>query len=83
LGRLTHPEHYGLPNLLAGRRMMTELIQNDLNGERLAAEILSLLNAKRNEDLRAQLREVQQELGEDDASRRAAQRVLAALAKWK
>jgi lipid-A-disaccharide synthase len=83
LGRLTHPDHYGLPNLLAGRRMMTELIQNDLNGKRLAAEILSLLDANINQDLRAQLREVQQELGEDDASRRAAERVLAALAKWK
>ncbi|HXM35648.1 MAG TPA: lipid-A-disaccharide synthase [Pyrinomonadaceae bacterium] len=83
LGRLTHPDHYGLPNLLAGRRMMTELIQNDLNGKRLAAEILSLLDAKRNQDLRAQLREVQQVLGEDDASRRAAERVLAALSKWK
>ena len=82
LGRLTHPEHYGLPNLLAGRRMMTELIQNDLNGERLAAEVLSLLNTERNEDLRAQLRVVQQELGADDASRRAAERLLAALTKW-
>lgn len=82
LGRLTHPEHYGLPNLLAGRRMLTELIQNDLNGERLAAEILWLLDATRNKDLRTQLREVQEELGEDDASRRAAELVLAALAQW-
>ena len=83
LGRLTHPDHYGLPNLLAGRRMVTELIQNDLTGERLAAEIISLLDSKRNEDLRTQLRVVQQALGEDDASQRAAERVLAALAKWK
>lgn len=83
LGRLTHPEHYGLPNLLSGRRMMTELIQNDLNGKRLATELVSLLESKRNEALRAQLRELPQQLGEGDASRRAAERVLAAVAKWK
>ena len=83
LGRLTHPEHYGLPNLLAGRRLITELIQNDLNSRRLATEISSLLDQKRNADLRAQLRGVRQALGEDDASRRAAGRLLAALAKWK
>lgn len=83
LGRLTHPDHYGLPNLLAGRRMVTELIQNNLNGERLAAEIISLLDSKRNEELRAQLREVRQTLGEDNASRRAAERVLEAIARWK
>jgi lipid-A-disaccharide synthase len=82
LGRLTHPDHYGLPNLLAGRRLITELIQNDLNVERLSSEIISLLDAKRNADLRAQLREVGQVLGEDDASRRAAELVLTALAKW-
>jgi lipid-A-disaccharide synthase len=82
LGRLTHPDHYGLPNLLAGRRLMTELIQNDLSGKRLAAEILSLLDAKRNQDLRAQLREVRHNLGERDASRRAAERVLAVISQW-
>lgn len=82
LGRLTHPDHYGLPNLLAGRRLVTELIQNDLNAERLALEIISLLDANRNRGLREQLCELRQDLGEDDASRRAAERVLAALAKW-
>ena len=83
LGRLTHPDHYGLPNLLAGRRLMTELIQNDLNGKRLAAEILSLLDVTRNEILRAELREVRENLGQEDASRRAAEEVLAALSRWK
>jgi lipid-A-disaccharide synthase len=83
LGRLTHPDHYGLPNLLSGRRMITELIQNDLHGARLAAEIISLLEPKRNADLRAQLSELPQRLGAGDASRRAAQRILTALAAWR
>jgi lipid-A-disaccharide synthase len=82
LGRLTHPDHYGLPNLLAGRRMVTELIQNDLNAERLALEIVSLLEEDRNLSLRSELFELRQDLGEDDASRRAAQRVLLALREW-
>lgn len=82
LGRLTHPDHYGLPNLLAGRRMVTELIQNDLTRERLSAEIISLLDPKRNEDLRAQLRGVATGLGYEDASMRAAEHVLKALLRW-
>jgi lipid-A-disaccharide synthase len=81
LGRLTHPDHYGLPNLLAGRRMLTELLQNDLSGERLATEIISLLAVERNQELRAQLGEVRRTLGEEDASQRAAQLVLASLSK--
>lgn len=83
LGRLTHPEHYGLVNLLSGRRMMTELIQNDFNGKRLATEIISLLEPKRNQTLRLQLRELAQRLGESDASKMAAQRVLAAMGQMK
>ena len=78
LGRLTHPDHYGLPNLLARRRMFTELIQNDLNGERLAAEIVALLD-KKNQDLRHQLSRLKEEPGEADASQRAAEQVLDAL----
>jgi lipid-A-disaccharide synthase len=79
LGRLTHPAHYGLPNLLASRRMFTELIQNDLNGERLAAEIVALLDEEKNQDLRAQLRQLKEDLGEADASQQAAEQLLDAL----
>src|SRR5436190_4945597 len=38
LGNLITAEYYGLVNLIAGRRMATELMQNDLNGKRLAPE---------------------------------------------
>ena len=37
LGRLISTDHYGLVNLIAGERIMTELMQDELNGERLAA----------------------------------------------
>jgi lipid-A-disaccharide synthase len=79
LGRLINVDHYGLVNLIAGDRVATELMQDDLNGERLADELLSLLDKKRNEDARARLREVAKELGEGGASERAAALTLCAL----
>ena len=83
LGRLITVEHYGLVNLVAGERLVTELMQNDLNGERLAAELVSLLDAERNQALRVQLKKVAARLGPGGASRRAAEKVLEALRQWK
>jgi len=82
LGRLITVDHYGLVNLVAGERVATELMQDDLNGERLAGELLSLLDAGRNQAARARLREVADELGEGGASERAAETILDALALW-
>lgn len=79
LGSLITTDHYGLVNLVAGERVATELMQDDLNGERLANELLSLLDAKRNEAMRQRLHEVARELGEGGASERAAEHILAAL----
>ena len=83
LGRLITVDHFGLVNLVAGERVATELMQDDLNGERLANELLLLLEQKRNEDMRARLREVAVQLGEGGASERAANVVLDALQEWK
>ena len=82
LGRLITVDHYGLVNLVAGERVATELMQDDLNGERLANELFALLDEQRNEDVRARLREVAQQLGEGGASERAANAVLVALREW-
>src|SRR5258705_479012 len=79
LGRLITAEHYGLANLIAGERLVTELMQNDLNGKRLAAELLSLLDQERNKALRLRLHEVTSLLGEGGASSRAADHILKAL----
>ncbi len=79
LGRLITTDHFGLVNLVAGERLATELMQDDLNGERLANELFLLLDKKRNENARARLREVARELGEGGASERAAECILAAL----
>jgi lipid-A-disaccharide synthase len=83
LGRLITTDHYGLVNLVAGERVAIELMQDDLNGERLANELLSLLDARRNEAMRQRLDDVAHQLGEGGASQRAAERILDALRDWK
>jgi lipid-A-disaccharide synthase len=83
LGRLITVDHYGLVNLVAGERVATELMQDDLNGERLASELMLLLDEERNEDARQRLREVADQLGEGGASERAANVVMDALQDWK
>jgi lipid-A-disaccharide synthase len=82
LGNLITVDHYGLVNLVAGERVATELMQDDLNGERLAEELLSLLDKERNAVMRRRLHEVAHELGEGGASERAANVVLDALQEW-
>lgn len=68
----------GLVNIVAGRRIIPELIQQDATGERLAGEARRLLHdqAAYNE-MRAALRIVREQLGEPGASRRAAELILA------
>src|SRR6185436_7565513 len=43
LGRLITVEHFGLVNLVAGREIAKELMQDELTGENLANELLQLL----------------------------------------
>lgn len=76
LGRLITAEHYGLVNLIAGRRVTTELIQNDLNAQQLATELLALLEPDHNALMRAQLAAVTEKLGAAGASIRAARAIL-------
>jgi lipid-A-disaccharide synthase len=83
LGSLIKVEHYGLVNLIAGERVAPELLQRDFTGERLASELLALLDAGRNADVRARLREATARLGEGGASLRAADAILRAVRSWK
>ncbi len=76
LGSLINAEHYGLVNLIAGRRVATELMQNDLNAERLARELLALLDPDRNRAMRDELKTVVAKLGEPGASQRAARAIV-------
>ena len=73
----------GMPNLIAGREIAPELLQDDLNGQRLAKLIVEFLSDQaRLRRSRDDLAEVRKKLGEANASERAANRVLDLLGKW-
>lgn len=67
----------GLVNLVAGRTVVTELIQHEATGERVYHEVRRLLDDRAAyEEMKRSLQAVKASLGEPGASRRAAQAVL-------
>ena len=72
LGRLITVPHFGLVNLVAGKEIATELMQNMLTSENLTAKLLELLEPEKNKAMRESLRDVAHKLGEPGASARAA-----------
>ena len=72
-----HVDMYAMPNLVAGSRIVPELIQSDFTAERTAAEALKFLTDRDlYERTRQALTNVRQQLGPPGASARAAQAVL-------
>jgi lipid-A-disaccharide synthase len=70
-------DNVAMVNLIAGRRIVPELIQDDCTAENIAAETLSLLaNPERAEETRRALGDVRAKLGGPGASGRAADAVL-------
>lgn len=76
LGRLIAVSHFGLVNLVAGREIAKELMQDRLTGENLANELARLLEPATNEAMRESLCEVASRLGDPGASQRAADQIL-------
>jgi lipid-A-disaccharide synthase len=67
----------GLVNIVAGRSLVTELIQHDATPERMSEEACRLLGDRQAADrMKAELRKVREALGSPGASRRAAEVVL-------
>jgi lipid-A-disaccharide synthase len=85
LGRpFVQVDTFAMVNLVAGRRIVTELIQDDFTAERVAEEALRLLgDARAAACMRADLRAVRDRLGAPGASRRAAKAVVAAAGSGK
>ena len=83
LGGLISVEHYGLVNLVAGRRLAAELMQYDFTPAALARELLALLDPAANAEARAALRAATAPLRAGDASQRAADAVLRSLREWR
>ena len=70
----------GMPNLIAGRVVAPELLQDQLNGEVLSHEIQTLLrDGKRLQKARLDMQEVREKLGEANASLRAARVIIESL----
>jgi lipid-A-disaccharide synthase len=79
--RFVNVPHYAMVNLIAGRRLVAELIQSDFTGDRVAREVLGLLEDEpRRRRMKEGLAEVRQRLGAPGASARAAEEVLKVLA---
>jgi lipid-A-disaccharide synthase len=72
---------FGLVNLLAGRKVVPELLQAEASPERMAGELLALLDDPRAREAQLQgLREVRARLGEPGAPLRVAEEIRLALA---
>ncbi len=67
-------EYYAMPNIIAQRRVIPELLQWDVNPDRVACEVVDLYtNPARWDQMKRDLAEVREVLGPPGASRRAAQ----------
>ena len=75
--RLVHVDMIAMVNLIAGRQIVPELIQDDFTPDRAADEIIALLtDTHRHARTRDALREVRHRLGGPGASGRAADAIL-------
>jgi lipid-A-disaccharide synthase len=73
--------HFALVNILAGRRLVPELLQREASPQRMAEEVEKLLaDPRAREEQRAGLAEVRRSLGEPGAARRVAEEILGVLA---
>ncbi len=78
--RLVSVRQYALPNILSGREIVPEFVQERMRPDLIAAEALALLrDAARRDAMRATLRALTEDLGPPGAVERAATEVLGAL----
>jgi len=70
---------FSLVNILAGRRVVPELLQHDVNGHRIAREVRTLADATEHARIRGELAAVRRRLGDPGASLRAAEAIMETL----
>lgn len=66
----------GLPNIVAGKHILPELLQEDFTPEKVAQEALALLEPARNKQMQKDLAYVRERLGQPGAVGRVAELVL-------
>jgi lipid-A-disaccharide synthase len=78
--RFVKLSHFSLPNILADRELVPELLQNEVNGQRLAQEARRIVDdSAARRKMHADLRGLRESLGERGAPDRAAREILGAL----
>lgn len=77
--RLVKLRHFSLVNIVAGKKVVPELLQHDVNGDRMAAEVRALARPDEHARIRAELAAVRARLGDGGASRRAAEAIMSAV----
>jgi len=73
--KLVRLPHWSLVNIVAGKEVVPELIQSEVNGERIAAEVRRIVAPENYERICAELKVVREKLGEPGASRRVAEEI--------
>jgi lipid-A-disaccharide synthase len=77
LRRLVTTPHFAMANLIAGRKIVPELFQQECNAVRIAEEAAGILNSKeRQAEIRDGLNEVRAKLGSGGAIERAAELIV-------
>jgi lipid-A-disaccharide synthase len=74
--KLVKLPHFSLVNIVAGRNVVPELIQDEVNGPRIAAEVRKLVAPGTYEEVCAALADVRAKLGEPGAAARVAQEII-------
>jgi lipid-A-disaccharide synthase len=74
--RLVKVPHFSLVNIVAEKEVVPELIQDDVNGARIAAEVRTMVEPANYERITRDLADVRARLGEEGASRRAAEAIM-------
>lgn len=77
-------QHIGLPNVIAGQRIVPEFIRGDFKPELIAREAIAILNDPgRMQQMRDELTKVRESLGDPGASRRVAEHIATRLQEIK
>jgi lipid-A-disaccharide synthase len=74
--KLVRLPHFSLVNIVAGKEVVPELIQDEVNGPRIAEEVRKIVAPAAYERITAELAAVRARLGEPGASRRVAEEIL-------
>ncbi len=75
-------KHIGLPNIVAGRGIVPELIQNEATAGNIADEVIKILNSKKTiEEMRDSFAGIRKTLFKKGASARAAEAILGVIGR--